>query len=102
MIRRPPRSTLFPYTTLFRSIWCEFVNGKPVVAWLKVEVHAVVVWHVVGCEDGKTPVTRCCRMPSSAWMLYQTSTREPSQVVFAIVTVQMLRPWQSVQPSALS
>src|SRR2546430_10393792 len=22
MIRRPPRSTLFPYTTLFRSPWC--------------------------------------------------------------------------------
>src|SRR5688572_32108928 len=22
MIRRPPRSTLFPYTTLFRSGWC--------------------------------------------------------------------------------
>src|SRR3712207_8545027 len=22
MIRRPPRSTLFPYTTLFRSDWC--------------------------------------------------------------------------------
>src|SRR5436309_11743276 len=22
MIRRPPRSTLFPYTTLFRSVWC--------------------------------------------------------------------------------
>src|SRR2546429_4365047 len=22
MIRRPPRSTLFPYTTLFRSYWC--------------------------------------------------------------------------------
>src|SRR3712207_7788273 len=25
MIRRPPRSTLFPYTTLFRSAW-ELVN----------------------------------------------------------------------------
>src|SRR5476651_1035352 len=26
MIRRPPRSTLFPYTTLFRSHgWCEVV-----------------------------------------------------------------------------
>src|SRR5690349_24262176 len=25
MIRRPPRSTLFPYTTLFRSLWrCGF------------------------------------------------------------------------------
>src|SRR6266536_5448635 len=24
MIRRPPRSTLFPYTTLFRSVWGSF------------------------------------------------------------------------------
>src|SRR5206468_8947905 len=23
MIRRPPRSTLFPYTTLFRSLWSD-------------------------------------------------------------------------------
>src|SRR5689334_24696249 len=27
MIRRPPRSTLFPYTTLFRSGKCRDVNG---------------------------------------------------------------------------
>src|SRR3712207_8223758 len=26
MIRRPPRSTLFPYTTLFRSCWASFQN----------------------------------------------------------------------------
>src|SRR3712207_9510112 len=26
MIRRPPRSTLFPYTTLFRSGWRRLVN----------------------------------------------------------------------------
>src|SRR2546426_7059056 len=25
MIRRPPRSTLFPYTTLFRSLWAVLV-----------------------------------------------------------------------------
>src|SRR2546427_12512433 len=25
MIRRPPRSTLFPYTTLFRSLWPIFL-----------------------------------------------------------------------------
>src|SRR5947209_11699325 len=23
MLRRPPRSTLFPYTTLFRSVWAQ-------------------------------------------------------------------------------
>src|SRR3989442_3368574 len=40
MIRRPPRSTLFPYTTLFRSLSCDeesvvksqssFIQTKPV------------------------------------------------------------------------
>src|SRR2546426_6675061 len=37
MIRRPPRSTLFPYTTLFRSIrsppctrWCWLMEPSPV------------------------------------------------------------------------
>src|SRR2546427_13114194 len=29
MIRRPPRSTLFPYTTLFRS----FFEGRAIAAW---------------------------------------------------------------------
>src|SRR3712207_9037593 len=29
MIRRPPRSTLFPYTTLFRSLWARSQRGRP-------------------------------------------------------------------------
>ena len=29
MIRRPTRSTLFPYTTLFRSLLPEKIRGKP-------------------------------------------------------------------------
>src|SRR3712207_8763533 len=28
MIRRPPRSTLFPYTTLFRSPWGTVLSGE--------------------------------------------------------------------------
>src|SRR5256885_9484813 len=28
MIRRPPRSTLFPYTTLFRSVGIEVDHGR--------------------------------------------------------------------------
>src|SRR3712207_7383957 len=35
MIRRPPRSTLFPYTTLFRSVpverWAGAARGAPVL-----------------------------------------------------------------------
>src|SRR5256886_13485376 len=30
MIRRPPRSTLFPYTTLFRSLLAPEISGRPV------------------------------------------------------------------------
>src|SRR5256885_6480405 len=30
MIRRPPRSTLFPYTTLFRSVEAPVRRGQPV------------------------------------------------------------------------
>src|SRR3712207_7477728 len=29
MIRRPPRSTLFPYTTLFRSMYTSGTTGRP-------------------------------------------------------------------------
>src|SRR5258708_29730288 len=29
MIRRPPRSTLFPYTTLFRSVFASFLEVSP-------------------------------------------------------------------------
>src|SRR2546430_16922458 len=42
MIRRPPRSTLFPYTTLFRSL-CEV--GKVLMAE-RVELHAAKIMTV--------------------------------------------------------
>src|SRR3712207_8060173 len=32
MIRRPPRSTLFPYTTLFRSVLLSLIIREPVSA----------------------------------------------------------------------
>src|SRR2546428_4565263 len=33
MIRRPPRSTLFPYTTLFRSQHADNQNSKRAESW---------------------------------------------------------------------
>src|SRR3712207_6877095 len=44
MIRRPPRSTLFPYTTLFRSVGSErVVAGTAVDDVLLTDTHAVQV-----------------------------------------------------------
>src|SRR5258708_21553054 len=46
MIRRPPRSTLFPYTTLFRSLY-EYPENVP-VPLLDTESQLFVVWIQVG------------------------------------------------------
>src|SRR2546430_7677794 len=47
MIRRPPRSTLFPYTTLFRSA-VYFVVGKLGLRLAFVHVSATTVWPPTG------------------------------------------------------
>src|SRR2546430_15122674 len=39
MIRRPPRSTLFPYTTLFRSLHAVVVDGLSEIALLVEQPH---------------------------------------------------------------
>src|SRR2546422_3732573 len=49
MIRRPPRSTLFPYTTLFRSI--PGSHGIPVPSFRREEREGVVDSVAVRLED---------------------------------------------------
>src|SRR5437660_9647659 len=58
MIRRPPRSTLFPYTTLFRSVIARRIVPHPVPGaetgarqrpFLSVAAHEAAV--VLGCGD---------------------------------------------------
>src|SRR5256885_11829675 len=46
MIRRPPRSTLFPYTTLFRSM--EFVDGRDLASLVEAN-RALDVPQAVDC-----------------------------------------------------
>src|SRR2546426_6891427 len=48
MIRRPPRSTLFPYTTLFRSRSRGGGGGR------RVHVPPVAGWHGPGAGDRKS------------------------------------------------
>src|SRR2546426_12293369 len=52
MIRRPPRSTLFPYTTLFRSLGepglRKSMDPKEEIAELKRQVERLSLFHEVG------------------------------------------------------
>src|SRR3712207_8728947 len=45
MIRRPPRSTLFPYTTLFRSITDYLPPGATVCVYPELEKAIEAFWH---------------------------------------------------------
>src|SRR5437660_5145137 len=55
MIRRPPRSTLFPYTTLFRSflisclIWLDLVASLPLI-----KERILVIILLLTCQDRKS------------------------------------------------
>src|SRR3712207_7867061 len=48
MIRRPPRSTLFPYTTLFRSADDDRIAGAAGVGFLHAALHIALVSHLAG------------------------------------------------------
>src|SRR5256886_13570863 len=46
MIRRPPRSTLFPYTTLFRSLGLNEARVRPVTGLVAIGVEVAAEWPV--------------------------------------------------------
>src|SRR2546426_5841635 len=70
MIRRPPRSTLFPYTTLFRSIRSRsptMIVVPPVPTnWALLAFHEADVRdaRAVGLNDVKPPVQSPCNLTS--------------------------------------
>src|SRR3712207_8343967 len=62
MIRRPPRSTLFPYTTLFRSQLLVLRRGMETVRrfvdWagpaIYVAMFALAIWIIIEARDRKS------------------------------------------------
>src|SRR2546429_4184918 len=61
MIRRPPRSTLFPYTTLFRSLGDEWPLYRVLSAYAGVEPRTLAEGRSVALADGAgTPLGISC------------------------------------------
>src|SRR3989454_5254656 len=65
MIRRPPRSTLFPYTTLFRSMY-NLKRSNTIIAGLPGLL--VVALLVVACRDSVSPGHRAPAGPEG-WLV---------------------------------
>src|SRR5256885_7097626 len=54
MIRRPPRSTLFPYTTLFRSPINSDVEAQEIALQIETLRCSKLDSHIEPCPDGET------------------------------------------------
>src|SRR2546426_4782754 len=67
MIRRPPRSTLFPYTTLFRS---------QVIGWLRLYILCTQIRGEVWYTDAK----RILRRPKHRHIIEQRSEEHTSEL----------------------
>src|SRR2546427_6623669 len=69
MIRRPPRSTLFPYTTLFRSCWL----GKPAIS-RRVLIYSLVSERVKGSRVQRKLIL-CFNCRNSGELSFRLSSR---------------------------
>src|SRR2546422_5710474 len=77
MIRRPPRSTLFPYTTLFRSVLLRTAE----VSLPGVELH----------QDLRSAVRGLCKgFPDSYWRELDQQRADPGAVVRALTDARYL------------
>src|SRR3712207_1417137 len=78
MIRRPPRSTLFPYTTLFRSI-SEGPSGDEAVNWLWKE------WaNVLRVRNDGVPILGFTWYSLTDQVDWDTALREPNGTVNSV------------------
>src|SRR3712207_8069669 len=88
MSRRPPRSTLFPYTTLFRSFWGGAQMGwQPVAvdgaASLEAMVEAGVVDLIDALRTGREPelsARRALRATELIFAAYERSEEHTSEL----------------------
>src|SRR5438477_2270839 len=69
MLRRPPRSTLFPYTTLFRSFWLVLGIGVSVIAlvyylwsWERLEIFKFLLRSEEHTSELQSHVNLVCRL----------------------------------------
>src|SRR5258708_30150505 len=100
MIRRPPRSTLFPYTTLFRS-QLFFCLSDHALRDECVNVGAQVVCGVSRCRDG-AHFARCGRLLFGLYSLDRKSTRLNSSHQIISYAVFCLKKKKKINNSSWS
>src|SRR2546425_4278492 len=86
MIRRPPRSTLFPYTTLFRSLGLK----APVLAW------GLGLERVIMAVEGITDI-RQLYLSDLDWLRSEEHTSELQSLAYLVCRL-LLAKTNTTQP----
>src|ERR1035438_7449363 len=87
MMRRPPRSTLFPYTTLFRSLHEIFaqlasISGRPApqtrIPWIAAYLAGLVStgWAELTGVEPRAPLTAVLMARKKMWVSHAKAERE--------------------------
>src|SRR5256885_15114745 len=92
MIRRPPRSTLFPYTTLFRS-GCLIANWKALPAGSSSRV-GVITSRKLGSAVARSRARRLLR---ETFRLHQHDLRQPMTLVLVARSSIVGKPRSEVE-----
>src|SRR5436853_6015429 len=91
MIRRPPRSTLFPYTTLFRS------RDPPPVA----ERDRLLAGELPGREHGARRDRKSTRLNSShlgiSYAVFCLKKKNQSGLIYKAATIESAKPTPCVE-----
>src|SRR5690242_20847068 len=101
MLRRPPRSTLFPYTTLFRSIrtvridedtFRKLVSGNTDIEWPSVgeglTTGGCAVFATVGCGDRKSTRLNSSHM-SISYAVFCLKKKNNSKILISIEYIEL-------------
>src|SRR2546430_7303422 len=100
MIRRPPRSTLFPYTTLFRSLYCNDLVGSLRVTRLTLALFEPAVAQPDHLIERRRAVSACLHALDRKSTRLNSSHSQISYAVFCLKkkTIQRLLIQNSQQP----
>ena len=92
MFRRPPRSTLFPYTTLFRSLGAP-ISRRVLVVRARREPHRVAL---VPYDGDRPPLEALRRVPARGGVQPHEAVFEEPTLVLAGVPGRdrAARPWR--------
>src|SRR3712207_7692784 len=99
MIRRPPRSTLLPYTTLFRSVWGDFATVWQPVQTIGIPDRGAPAYVAAACLLCAAVAVQWRRSAASGLRSEEhTSELQSRQYLVCRLLLEKKRPWSPSSP----